>query len=380
MTSFASIVVTEQLLERTGFAADYRREKDAIQDLAAHMADRPEELLPRLVGLAMELCDAAAAGISVLEGERFRWLALQGRLSTFEGETTPRHFSPCGVCLDQGQAVLMERPERVYGWISDAGLSIPEVLLVPIFLSNDEPLGTLWVVAHEGCTFHAGHAQTMTELATFTGRALRIVLAEERLEEALERQETLTREMSHRVKNLFTVVDGLIRMTAQSAATKEEFAESLSGRIRALAEADGMVRRHVDESAGQDMPSLGELVAAVLRPYGEPALSGPSVPLGERSVNSLALMFHELATNAVKYGALSTESGTVSVTWQLEGRSVVLIWRESGGPDVSSPASLGFGSKLIASTVSSHGGTVEFHWSTEGLVVCFHLRLEALAL
>ena len=82
----------------------------------------------RLVQLAMEICGADSAGISVLEGEIFRWFNLKGKLSVFEGATTPRNFSPCGVCLDRNAVVLMERPERVYTWISDAKITVPEVL------------------------------------------------------------------------------------------------------------------------------------------------------------------------------------------------------------------------------------------------------------
>jgi two-component sensor histidine kinase len=375
----SNVTITEQLMRRGSAIPDYAREKNAIQQLAEQLVDQPGELLPRLVALALELCRASSAGVSVLEGDRFRWLGLRGVLSVFEGETTPRDFSPCGVCLDQSRAILMERPERVYRWIADAGISIPEVLLVPVMMKDTGPLGTLWVVAREGQIFDAGHARVMTELAGFTGRALRMVLADDRLKKALEVQETLAREMSHRVKNLFSIVEGMIWMSARNSHTKEQLVESLSGRVRALATANALVRRTFSDVAPEEKVDIGDVIGAVLRPYREPVLSGPSVPLGERAVNNIALVFHELATNAAKYGALTEDSGRVAVDWQTDGGMIAVAWRETGGPVVSAPTRKGFGSTLVERTIAGHGGTVAYDWSSSGLVARIRLPLGAIS-
>ena len=169
----SDIIISHELLLRTG-QPDYLREKLALQDLAQHMSEQPSELLPRLVNLAMEACDSDSAGISVLRGDQFHWLGLQGALKKFEGATTPRNFSPCGVCLDELAPVLMENPERQYGWISEAGIVVPEVLLVPL-MDGERALGTLWVVAREGQHFDAEHARAVTELSKFAGIALRMI-------------------------------------------------------------------------------------------------------------------------------------------------------------------------------------------------------------
>lgn len=112
----AEVSVSHKLAERPSSPPDFFREKLAIQDLAEQMTDHPKEVLPRLVRLAMELGGAESAGISILEegAKQFRWFALSGVLSRFEGATTPRAWSPCGICLDLLQPVLMERPERAY--------------------------------------------------------------------------------------------------------------------------------------------------------------------------------------------------------------------------------------------------------------------------
>ena len=86
----------------------------------------------------MEICGAHSAGISIFEPEvgQFRWYALAGELAAFDGATTPRNFSPCGVCLDLAQPILMEHPERAYDWIRDAGITVPEVLLVQLTMKG----------------------------------------------------------------------------------------------------------------------------------------------------------------------------------------------------------------------------------------------------
>ncbi|MET4717234.1 GAF domain-containing protein [Bradyrhizobium japonicum] len=188
----------------------------------------------------MEICQAHSAGISIFEPDagQFRWHALAGELATFEGATTPRNFSPCGVCLDLAEPILMEHPERAYDWIRDAGITVPEVLLVPLTMKGTDAIGTLWLVAAGRGHFNKEHARVMAELSAFAGMALRTVQTEQRLKLALQQQETLMREMSHRIKNLFSVADSMVRMTARNAATKEELAETLSGRLHALAQAN----------------------------------------------------------------------------------------------------------------------------------------------
>src|SRR5215213_9712903 len=128
----------------------------------------------------------------------------------------------------------------------EADVSLPECLLVPLYIGEDEPLGTLWIVSEEIGHFNSGHAVALEELAGFTGIALQMIQSEERLKSALDRQETLTREMGHRVKNVFAITDGMLRISARAASTKEELVKSLSARLHALAGANALVRRTFD--------------------------------------------------------------------------------------------------------------------------------------
>lgn len=370
--AIAEVFVTDRLVNRPETHPDYLREKLAIQDLANEMAEHPSEVLPRLVKLAMQICEADSAGVSVLDSDAkmFRWRGLQGALSVFEGATTPRNHSPCGICLDCDAAILMERPERVYEWIADANISVPEVLLVPLFVRGDEHLGTLWVVAREGQQFDRGHVRVLSELAAFTGIALRMIQSEEQLKKALDKQATLTKEMSHRVKNVFAIANGLIRVSARNAATKEQLAESLTGRLQALADAHALVRRSFSETGNGQNISLQDILVRILRPYGSQSeIGGPDIRLGEHATNNVALVFHELATNAAKHGALSTDDGAVCVSWTQDDDRIVVDWQETGGPAANLPDKQGFGSTLVKSTLTSLGAEITHHWEVDGLRV-----------
>src|SRR4051794_25700998 len=238
----SQVYVTEQLFERVAATADHLKEKLAVRDVAKQMVNDPSHVLPLLVDLAIDLCGAVAGGISLYEksGELFRWQHLRGTLEQFNGATTPRDYSPCGITLDHRSAVLVQRPERVYSWLVEADVSLPECLLVPLYIGEDEPLGTLWIVSEEVGHFNRRHAAALEELAGFTGIAMQMIQSEDRLKSALDLQEKLTREMGHRVKNVFAIADGMLRISAKVASTKEELAKSLSARLHALAGANAL--------------------------------------------------------------------------------------------------------------------------------------------
>jgi len=341
---FDAVYITDEMYRRIPKLTDYKRENLALQDLARQMIDHPAEVLPRLVDLAIETCGGISGGISLYEKTPapgvFRWHHLRGNLTKFTGETTPRNFSPCGITLDLNTVVLSKRPERVYTWLRDAGISLAECLLVPLFIGGKEPLGTLWIVSENEGHFDSGHARVMTELAGFAGIAVRMVRNEQTLKQTLEQQENLTREMAHRVKNLFAITDGLIHASAKAASTPAEMSEILSGRMRALAEAHSLVRRNLEDEAATDGADLNELIRKILLPHERSAqasrfvVAGPRIRLGERAASGIALVLHEFATNAAKYGALNSDDGSVAVKW----REVVSASSWIGRSEAASPS------------------------------------------
>jgi hypothetical protein len=171
--AIADVYITHELDRRVPMKTDFLQEKLALQDLAARMVDLPEQVLPRFVDLALEMTGGVSAGLSLYEENPapgiFRWRYLRGVLAPFENATTPRNFSPCGITLDRNRPVLSLHPERVYDWISNANIVVPEVLLVPLYLGGKEPLGTLWIVSDKEGHFDSGHARVTTELERLSG-------------------------------------------------------------------------------------------------------------------------------------------------------------------------------------------------------------------
>ena len=185
----------------------------------------------------------------------------------------------------------------------------------------------------------------------------------------LQVRNTLTLELNHRVKNTLANVLSIITLTRRKAADVDSFAESLSGRIRALSATHDILTAQQWNTA-----SLESVVRAELAPYlaaddVSAEIAGPEIVLTPNSALSLGLAIHELATNAAKYGALSTAAGRVSVVWSLEDpQTARLEWRESGGPGVTEPDRAGFGINLLRKTVSHElGRDVELVFSPEGL-------------
>jgi two-component sensor histidine kinase len=377
----AAVIITDELLRRPSARPDYLREKQAIQDLAQQMADRPAEIIPRLVALAMEICDGVSAGVSVLDSEtnRFRWVGVHGALAAMQGVTVPRENSPAGVCLDIGGPVLMAQPGRAFGWMQGGVLPVSELLLVPLQSKGAAPLGTLWVIAKEAGHFDSGHARAVSELATFAAIALRMIQSEERLSQALRIQETLADEMSHRVKNVFTLAESMVRLSTRSALSKEDLAAKLMGRLHALADAHALVRRRVNQMPWEEA-DLGEILTRILLPHdeGRSIVRGPALSVGQQAVNSLALLFHELATNAAKYGSLSVDQGAVEIEWDADEKDMRLHWREAGGPTTNPPEMQGNGVRLINATIQQLGGKIEYDWRPEGLIARLRLPIVSL--
>jgi two-component sensor histidine kinase len=377
----AAVTITDELLRRPPAKPDYLREKQAIQDLAQQMADRPTEIIPRLVALAMEICDGVSAGVSVLDPEtnRFRWLGVQGALAAMQGVTVPRQNSPAGICMDIGGPVLMAQPGRAFGWMQGGALPVSELLLVPLQSKGAAPLGTLWVIAKEAGHFDSGHARSMSDLATFAAIALRMIQSEERLSQALSIQETLAEEMNHRVKNVFALAESMVRLSARSAVSKEDLAAKLIGRLHALADAHALVRRRFDQIPWEGA-DFCEILTRILLPHdeGRSVIRGPTLSVGERAATSLALLFHELATNAAKYGSLSIDQGAVEIEWDADEKDIRLQWRETGGPTTKPPERQGNGVRLVNATIQQLGGKVEYDWRPEGLIARLRLPIASL--
>jgi two-component sensor histidine kinase len=205
--------------------------------------------------------------------------------------------------------------------------------------------------------------------------------------QAEEGHELLAGEMSHRVKNLLAIASGLTAITSRSAVSAEDMARDLTARLTALGRAHDLVRPLPHDQGSAAL--LGDLISVLLAPYDDSsAFSGrirvavERMGVGQRAATGLALVLHELATNSVKYGALSDAAGTLDVTSATEGDTITLTWVERGGPEVDAPAApAGFGSNLVKRTVAAQlGGTIDYDWSEEGVIVTLRMNRVRLAL
>ena len=201
-------------------------------------------------------------------------------------------------------------------------------------------------------------------------------------------KELLSQELSHRIKNIFAVVSALIALSARRFPEAKAFATALRTRINALARAHEFVRPHTETSR----PTVGTMtlhafLADLFKAYAgsdEAArvlLSGDDATFDDQAATSVALLFHELATNAAKYGALSVEGGHVELETRNEGARFILTWREHGGPPVAGPPKhSGFGSSLATLSVEGQlGGRLDRDWAADGLCVVADLPATALS-
>ncbi len=204
--------------------------------------------------------------------------------------------------------------------------------------------------------------------------------------QAEEGHELLAGEMSHRVKNLLAIASGLTQIASRSSTTAAEMAKDLTERLTALGRAHDLVRPlpgHQGKAA-----LLGDLLAILLSPYEDMgAFSGrirvavPRMGVGEAAATTLALVIHELATNSVKYGALSSDVGTLDLSGSLDDSDLKIVWMERGGPIVKrSGGASGYGGRLVARSVTGQlGGTIEYTWEPDGLIVTLTVKAAKLA-
>jgi two-component sensor histidine kinase len=195
------------------------------------------------------------------------------------------------------------------------------------------------------------------------------------------RAQTLAAEMKHRVKNAFALASGIARQTLRGATSLEDARDAFIGRLEAMARAQDLIAP--DAAAIIDLREIVERTLAPHRPAegsDRIAVEGPPVLIPAEKATALAMTFHELATNAAKYGALSTASGCVSLRWRVASAGgpdeLSVEWRERGGPPVSPPERRGFGSRLVERALAHElGASVELTFDRAGVACSIRAQL-----
>lgn len=327
------------------------------------------------------------------QGERYTLYTLSGApRSAFDNFGLPRNtavFDP----TFRGTGIIRAddiRKDPRYGHsaphfgMPNGHLPVVSYLAVPVvsrsgkvhgglFFGHDEA-GIFTQEAEDIVTAIAAQAAVALDNAGLLQEAQREV---ERRRRAEERQHLLLREMDHRIKNLFAVVGSLVGLSTRSAATPSDLAAALTARLGALARSHDLTRAEVS-GGGDEATTMHALMRAILAPYGEfgeeggrVAIEGPDAAVGNGAVTSFALLLHELATNAAKYGALSAPAGRVEIRCAEDAGRYRMTWTETGGPAVT-PATEGdgFGTALARAAVEGQlGGAITRRWLPDGLVI-----------
>jgi two-component sensor histidine kinase len=184
---------------------------------------------------------------------------------------------------------------------------------------------------------------------------------------AAAHQQLLINELSHRAKNLLAIIQSLAQQSFKGDGSLPELMGRFEGRLGALSAAHGILTQERWEAVPLRR-LICDTFTAVRADDERLKLDGPDLLLSPKVAVSLAMAVHELATNALKYGSLSNERGTVSIRWEAQQERLRLLWKEQGGPSVAQPARRGFGSRMIERGLAAElGGRVTIHFEPDGV-------------
>ena len=356
---------------------------DAIGGMGANLAS---EALDRLANLASQATGAPIALVSFVDGERQVFASQKGVDDDLT--ETPLTHSLCQYVVS-ANAPLAISDARGHPLLGTNGavedLGVTAYLGVPIRDPHGQALGSFCSIDTQPREWTERERDILADLAAMVETELRL------RREVIER-DLLSREMNHRIKNLFSLVGGIVSLSARKAETPAEVATIVKGRLQALSKAHEVVAPKAAATLGKvDGPSQLEALAGLLiRPHLDDAdmtarvtLEGPDVEIGHRSVTSLALALHELATNASKYGCFSLPEGRLHLSWAMKDpETLAVTWRESGVPPRAQDQQEeggGFGSRLIDLSISGTlRGSCETAWGEDGLVWTAELPLSIL--
>lgn len=200
-----------------------------------------------------------------------------------------------------------------------------------------------------------------------------------------EQRQLVTQELSHRIKNIFAIVAGLVSLAARQQTNSCTVLQDVRERILALGRAHDYVRPHSPASAPSARPAtLNGLLIDLLEPYvtdrdDRILVHGLDFPVDDQATTPIALIFHELATNSAKYGGLSAERGSVVIEIGQTPTHCVCTWMEEGGPGIDAkPNSIGFGSSLLNISIRQLGGSIDKEWKREGLMAVIEIPIKSL--
>lgn len=410
----ADLIITAALLERSERVPNLRAEVAAFGELSQMLAVDPRHAVRRFTQIALRLCGAGSAGLSLLRPNAsghtdFQWEVVSGAMDAHEGDATPGNFSPCGLCLDAGTAILLSRPEREFTYLARVRPTIFEALYVPLYDNARRALGALWIVQHDPVArFCVNDLRIMEQLAIHMVLALKLVqeagehrsalaslesqrsvqqtvtrrLVEERdrreraevsehgIRQAMVFKDAVIQEAHHRVKNTLQVAASVLSLHASVSASPEVRAalQESFARLHLLAKVHELLYTQADTL--QEIPMSMLLLAmgdALQRSFAELSsrvelrITADALSLEADHAIPLALLANEAITNAYKHAFPEGHHGAITADLSRDGDNTITLRIADTGigmrPD---GAKGGLGLKLIRSFAEQLQGLLTF--------------------
>lgn len=401
----------------------------AFNELSMALVNDPAGALRRILEVAMRLCRAGSAGLSLLRPNRagiaiVRWESVIGKLAEHEGLETARDRSPCGACLDAGGAVLIRSPERAFAGLHNAPAQIVEYLVAPVCGGGEQAIGTIWLAHHDAASSFSSEDASILEVLAVQAvlglklsgqsrengyavamgqshqRAQRDLLVqhldrERRLRERAEAsdsesrqllrfKETAALELNHRIKNTLQIVASLLSLHARMTSSAEVRAalEESRNRLRLLAKVHEMLC--TDSTQAVLMPPLLHAMADALREsFQEVArrvelrITSAQIVLSADDAIPLALLANEVMTNAYKHAFADGASGMIVINLSCEPQNAVVLRIMDDGVGMRvDECDRGLGMKLVRSLAAQLRATlsIEKPPGTSGTVMTLRIH------
>jgi two-component sensor histidine kinase len=344
----------------------------------------PEPAFDRITALASKIIGAPVALVSLVDSKR-QFFKSQSGLPAEVGRETPLSHSFCQhVVTTESMLSVTDAPNDpvVRDNPAISNLGVMAYLGVPLKNSDGQVLGSLCVIDFKTRQWSADDVSALLDLGHIVMDEVKLRGEVKRRRAAETQQDFLIAELHHRVKNTLATVQAVIQMSLRAATDLKSFSAGINSRIASLANTHTLL-----SAQHWGAISFRELLASELAPYdraGRVMLDGPDFRMAAQTAVTIGMVFHEMATNASKYGALNGGMGSLDVVWTLDAgdteNTIDLRWTESGGPTVTKPGPEGFGSSLLRRLVERQlDGKVERKFEPEGLRMHIQARLPAVS-
>jgi len=345
-----------------------------LDSVAEESFDRLTRMVTKLLGVPLSL-------VSLVDRERQFFKSEQGLPEPLNTtRQTPLSHSFCQhVVIGRTPLVVTdaENDPRVRDNLAIPDLGVKAYLGVPLILPSGHAIGSLCAIDTQPHLWTESDLKWLTDIAEIVMSEIGLRREIERRRIAEQSQELLIGELHHRVKNTLATVQALIRLSLTAAPTLDAFRDTIGARIGSLAKTHTLLTHKRWRAI-----ALRELIASELEAYRRPshiALDGPDIELAAETATTVGMVIHELATNAAKYGALSSSEGHIAISWSVApvsgkpASAITFTWCETDGPPVPQDRQMGFGSTLIGRLIEQLRGTVNFDFAVTGLI--FHASL-----